>query len=344
MRARTWLPLITVLLIAISVIRRGPLEAMKPEGVVSYTGKTMGSTFSVSWRERAPHVELRAGIDAVLARINELMSTYDPNSELSRFNRSRDSEWFPVARETAELINLAREISVLSDGAFDVTIKPLVAAWGFGPGPRGAPPTTEQLNELVDRIGYTKLLVRAEPPALKKTHPELEVDLNAIAPGYAADLIAALLQRANVLDYLIDIGGEIRIAGHKAEGVNWRVAIEQPDTPDRAAVGIYEPGTTSLATSGDYRKYYELNGRRISHTINPHTRRPIEHNLASVTVLSATCARADGLATALNVLGPDAGLEIARRADLSVLMLVRKPDGSFERRVTGWFVDARPAH
>jgi FAD:protein FMN transferase len=343
MRTRLWLPLLCVLLLGFAVVRRAPHERADRELLANYSGKTMGSTFSVTWREREPHPDVRSGIDAILARVNQLMSTYDPNSELSRFNSSQDLDWFPVASETIELLQIAREISVLSGGAFDVTVKPLVSAWGFGPGLRGAPPTQDQLTALDERVGYTKLLLRVDPPALKKTHPQLEVDLNAIAPGYAADLIAAYLQQRDLSEYLIDIGGELRIAGHKADGVNWRVAIEEPDTADRAAEGTYEPGTTSLATSGDYRKYYELDGRRISHTIDPKTRRPIEHNLASVTVLSETCAGADGLATALNVLGPDVGLALARSAGLSVLMLVRQPDGTFERRVTGWFTKATPA-
>jgi thiamine biosynthesis lipoprotein len=245
-----------------------------------------------------------------------------------------------VAPETAQVIALAREISVWSDGAFDVTVKPLVAAWGFGAGAQATPPTEEQLAILSERVGYDKLQIRQEPPGLRKSNPELEVDLSAIAPGYAADLIAQALEKDQIHDYLIDVGGELRIAGHKTDGVAWRIAIEEPDTPDRTAEGVYEPGTTSLATSGDYRKFYLRNGKRFSHTIDPRIRRPIEHNLASITVLSPSCARADGLATALNVLGPEAGLVLAERTGLSVLMLVRNADGSFKRRVTGWFANA----
>lgn len=336
---RALLPLVLCLVAFVGQAYRNHSRASEAVAgqVEAYRGKTMGSTFAVTWRASERHPELPAEVDDILERINRLMSTYDPKSELSQFNQAPSTEWFAVSAETAEVISIAREVSELSEGAFDVTVKPLVAAWGFGAGAADSRPTAETLEALASRVGFEKLEVRMDPPALRKTAPELQVDLSAIAPGYAVDKIVELLEQAGVRDYLVDVGGELRLAGEKAPGKSWRVAIETPDSPEPKPEVMFEPGTTALATSGDYRNYYVLDGRRVSHTIDPRTRRPIEHNLASVTVLAPTGASADALATALSVLGPIKGLELAARTGASVFMLVRNSDGSFERRATGLF-------
>lgn len=311
----------------------------KPRGELrSHSGETMGSTFSVTWVENEPHPDVPEAVSALLGRITELMSTYDPKSQLSNFNRLANTEWFDVAPEVAEVLTEAQTVSDLSGGAFDVTVKPLVTAWGFGPGGAKTPPTDAQLYEATSLVGFRRLEVRQSPPALRKQIPGLQVDVNGIAPGYAVDKIAALLKVRGITNYLIDVGGELGISGEKAPGTKWKVAIEAPDSETRVADSVYELENTALATSGDYRNYYEREGKRISHTIDPRTSRPIEHNLASVTVLARTSAQADALATAVNVLGPEEGLAFASREHLSVLMLVRTASGTFERRRTGWFV------
>ncbi len=300
-------------------------------------GKTMGSTFSVSWVETTAHPALPQQVNGLLEDLSALTSTYDANSQVSAFNRAETTDWFAVAPDVVEVVAIAQRMSELSDGAFDVTVKPLVAAWGFGPGAAQTPPTEQVLEAAAARVGFRRLEVRQSPPALRKLVPTLELDLNGIVPGYAVDRIAALLTANDIRDYLIDVGGELRAAGKKPSGA-WQVAIEAPDSATPTADSVFELRDTALATSGDYRNYYERDGKRLSHTIDPRTRRPIEHHLASVTLLAATGAEADALATVLNVLGPDRGRAFAERHQLSTLMLVRVAPGVFERRQTGWFV------
>lgn len=307
--------------------------------VREHRGQTMGSTFAVTWVETAPHPELPQRVDELLTRLTGLTSTYDAQSQVSQFNRARVTSWVNVDADVAEVVALAQGISELSGGAFDITVKRLVALWGFGPGAEKNVPTEAALEAAAATVGFRHLEVQHTPPALRKTVPELEIDLNGIVPGYAADKIAELLEGLGVRDYLIDVGGELRVAGNKQAGRTWTAAIEMPDSPERVADSVFELTNTALATSGDYRNYYERDGTRISHTLDPRTHRPIEHRLASVTVLAPTAAQADALATALNVLGPDAGFELAQRHGLSVLMLVRSGPATFERLTSGYFAE-----
>jgi FAD:protein FMN transferase len=307
-----------------------------------HRGETMGSNFSVTWVEAKPHPDVSREVDTLLWHLTALTSTYAEDSQLSEFNRLDSTEWFDVAPELAEVVTIAQRVSELSEGAFDVTVKPLVAVWGFGPDGAHVLPTAEALDTAAASVGFRRLEARLTPPALRKQIPALQVDLNAIVPGYAVDQIAVLLARQGIDDYLIDVGGELRASGHK-RGAKWQVAIEMPSAAmpkaaTQATDSVYALETTALATSGDYRNYYERDGRRLSHTIDPRTRRPIEHALASVTVLAPTGAEADAFATALNVLGPDAGRAFAEQHGLATLMLVRVAPNVFERRQTGWFV------
>jgi FAD:protein FMN transferase len=306
----------------------------------TYRGTTMGASFAVTWMETTPHPTVPQEIEAVFLRVNRLMSTYDSNSELSAFNRSVSTDWVEVAPELADVVSIAQEVSAQTEGVFDVTVKPLVAAWGFGPEAEKGPPSEEQLASVARFVGFEHLFVRRSPPALRKAMARLQVDLNGIAPGYAADLVCKALQAAGVSNYLVDVGGELRMAGRAATGKKWEIAIANPDTSSSANTAdrsVFELTDTALATSGDYRNYYEVAGKRVSHTIDPRTRRPIEHRLASVTVLAPTAAVADARATALNVWGPDVGLSRAVTNDWSVLMLVRVDGDRFETRRTGWF-------
>ena len=333
-RSRVLLPLGLLVLVALSYWRLRPSAV---EELPSYRGETMGTTFAVTWRTATATRDPRPRIDAVLSQVNRSMSTYDPESELSRFNGNRTTEWVPVSAELGYVVGLANEVSELTGGAFDVTVRPLVAAWGFGQGASIVPPTEQELEAIQVRVGYRKLQLRHDPPALRKQHAGLEIDLSAIAKGYGVDRVAQVLEEYGIRDYLVEVGGEMRISGEKRPGVAWRVGIEVPEAMVRAADTVIEPGTTALATSGDYRNYYERDGKRYSHTIDPRSQRPITHTLASVSVLDETCARADALATALNVLGPEDGLKLARAQQWSVLMLVRTEDGQYEHRRTGWF-------
>lgn len=305
------------------------------------SGETMGTTWEV--RIAGPDLDetLRAKAQAEIERrldeIDRWFSTWREDSEVSRFNASRSLEPFPVASPTAELVSYAVELCKWSGGAFDVTIAPLVARWGFGHGAQIAdPPSEDEIGRHLDHTGAEIIHVgRGNPKAggfLVKMDPDVEIDLSAIAPGYAADHVSAGLFSLGREDFLVEIGGEIFAAGHRPDGQPWRVAIEEP--ADEASDGtrriraVVELSNQGLATSGDYRAFYLENGRRISHTIDPRTGRPTESGVASATVIAPSATQADGFATALMVLGAKEGLALAEAFDLGAMTLTRSADGA----------------
>ncbi len=309
--------------------------------VVGFVGLTMGTTYSVKLARVPPGRQLKdihRDVDRLLDRLNGLMSTYLADSEVSRFSQSRSTDWFPVSRETATVVAEAQRVSQLTGGAFDVTVAPLVNLWHFGPKePKRKIPADEEIQAAKQRVGYQHLHVRLEPPALRKDLPELSLDLSAIAKGYAVDRVAEYLESLGAADYLVEIGGETRTKGRKADGTPWRIGIEQPDPSGMAIMKVLEPGDRAVATSGDYRNYFEVDGRRYSHEIDPRTGRPVEWHLASVTVVADRCMTADALATALMVLGPVEGYNFSVRQKLAVLLVVRKQGGGFEVKTTPQF-------
>ncbi|CAI0953163.1 FAD:protein FMN transferase [Serratia entomophila] len=307
---------------------------------VNLEGKTMGTAYSIRYvtGDDTPSArEMQAEIDRRLEQVNAQMSTYRPDSELSRFNASRAvDEPFPVSPATAEVVLEALRINRVTDGALDVTVGPLVNLWGFGP--EGRPDKVPSAAALEQRRAWTgadKLSVRGN--ALVKSIPELYVDLSSIAKGYGVDVIAGYLQSQRVKNYMVDIGGEVRTRGHNGEQKPWRIAIERPAAgAQQRAQLVIQPGEMSIATSGDYRNYFEQDGVRYSHTIDPITGRPIHHRLVSITVLSPTCMTADGLSTGLNVLGPERGMALANLLGIPVFMIVKTTDG-FEERYSDAF-------
>jgi thiamine biosynthesis lipoprotein len=282
---------------------------------------------------RAPSLEaeLRSLIEEALDLVDDRMSTWKADSELSRFNRHASTEPFPLSPETLTVLRLAREVSLATAGAFDVTVGPLVDAWGFGPGPDpAAVPSAETIAALRERVGFEKLALDEAAGVAVKALPGLEVDLSAIAPGYAADVIAERLRAAGFARHLIEVGGELRVAGRNPDGTLWRIAIERPQAERRETQRVLELTDVAVATSGDYRDFYELDGVRYSHTIDPATGSPVRHSLVSATVLHESCALADAWATAMMVLGPEEGLRVAEANDLPVLLMVYQDDGLLE--------------
>lgn len=292
---------------------------------LALTGEIFGTTYSVKAygsdvADQA--VPLQAEIEERLAGIDAVMSTYKPDSDLSRFNDHDTTEPFTGDANLAEVVRKAHTVSEHSDGAFDITVKPLVDAWGFGPEGR-TPEPPEDLDAVMAHIGYEKI----EPleTGLRKTDAAVTADLSAIAKGWAVDEVAQLLRDRGMENFMVEIGGEVVTGGETPRGA-WRIGIERPQLDNgRGVQSVVELSDIGMATSGDYRNYREHEGRRVSHTIDARTGRPIEHGLASVTVLHPECAMADAYATALNVLGPEEGMALAERLELPVLMLVRVP-------------------
>lgn len=321
-------------------------------------GATMGTTFTVTVVSpagagpRAPAPGSAAGGpgdaddlgDAIQHRLDEIegrMSHYRADSELSRFNRGRTTEPRPMSSETLGVVAEALTVSRVSGGAFDVTVGALVEAWGFGPGGRvPAAPDEATLAALRGRIGAELLEVDPAAGTLRKRRGDVVVDLSAIAKGYAVDAVATLLDDLGFGDHLVEIGGELRAAGTNEEGTPWRVAIERPASGPPAAQRILPLQDAALATSGDYRNFYDLDGARVSHTVDPRTGRPVTHGLLSVSVIAARCALADARSTALNVLGPEEGYALAVDQGWAALFVEDDGAGGLVERETPAFTAA----
>ena len=284
----------------------------------------MGTTYSITVvADQLPPDDLSQQIDRLLSKVDNSMSTYKDESEISRFNRLSVGETIEISSEFAEVIRISQSVWHQSNGAFDPTIGPLVDLWGFGPVDREQQiPSTESIEQVLTTIGFESVVLQGL--TLSKLRP-VALDLSAVAKGYAVDLVANHLEMLALPDYLVEIGGELRVSGANPEGIPWRIALEQPQL--FAAVDkVIELTDIAIATSGDYRNYFEKGGVRYSHTIDPRNGMPIRHQLASVTVITESCAEADAWATAFSVLGADESAELANKLGLAAYMLVREDD------------------
>ena len=290
---------------------------------VALTGRALGTTWTVKFLQPAPPLNpatLTARISATLERLEQQFSTYRPNSELSRFNTARTTDWITVSPELARVATDCRALSVLTGGAFDATIFPLVDLWGFGPQRRsGPPPSATEISAARSRTDFRRLESRASPPALRKTSANLAADFSSMAKGFAADTIAAQLSALGSTDHYVQIGGDIATAGPRP----WRVAIEQP-AGSAPLAHVFDLAGQSLSTSGDAHNSFTHAGRRYGHILDPRTGEPVASPLASVSVIAPTCAQSSARATALFVLGPDAGFALAVRERWSALFLIRE--------------------
>jgi thiamine biosynthesis lipoprotein len=301
------------------------------------TGNTMGTQFTVTVAQ-AMHGDLRdelqQEIDAALQEVENAMSTYLVHSEISRFNASPSTDWISVSESTCRAIEVADRVSRLSEGAFDVTVGPLVNLWGFGPDPvRFEPPPDSAIDAARERVDYRSLRADCGQPAIRKDKADVYVDLSAYAKGFGVDRVAELLDARGLHRYLVEIGGELRMRGLNADDQPWAVAIETPAESSGNVMRIVRLTDKAMASSGDYRNYFESGGRRFSHSIDPRTGRPTTHNLAAVTVVSDSAALADALATALLVLGPDDGFVLAESEGIPAYFQLRAA-GGFEQRAT----------
>lgn len=287
-------------------------------------GEALGTFYTISVAEASRDMTAERAqqlADKTLDRVNRLMSTYLEDSELSRFNQYAGDAPFQLSGETYKVFEIAQTISEQSDGAFDITVGPLVNVWGFGPEAFRQAPEAATINALLERVGYKKLTLHPED-RISKARPDLYCDLSAIAKGYAVDAVAEAFEQAGTRNYMIEVGGEIRVSGKNTHGMDWTLGIESPKTDVRELHTAVRIGQGALATSGDYRNMYELDGRLVSHTIDPHTGYPIPHALASASVIHSSCTWADGYATALMALGPEKAMGFAREHHLAVMLLI----------------------
>ncbi|MBM7070806.1 FAD:protein FMN transferase [Shewanella sp. 202IG2-18] len=298
---------------------------------VSLQGSTMGTTYHIKYvpNNKTPDIDtLHAEVELTLEQVNDQMSTYRPDSELSTYNRLKEGQGIKVSPDLLTVIKEAKKINKISDGALDITVGPLVNLWGFGPrkGQLEAP-KTEQVAAARKRVNINGVVINGE--RLEKGSKDLYADLSSIAKGFGVDKVSAIFEKYHVSGYLVEIGGELRIKGKKADGSGWKVAIEKPTSDERKVQQVIAPGDMAMATSGDYRNYFEENGKRYNHIIDPRTGMPVQHRLASVTVLNKECMVADGYATAMIVLGVKDSLALAKKQNLAI-MLIEKQDNGFK--------------
>jgi thiamine biosynthesis lipoprotein len=299
----------------------------------------MGTQYSLTVLEPKGQVsdseKLQLIIDTRLQTLNQQMSTYIDDSELSYLNRSLPGQPFTLSAELFEVLLISTELSWLSGGVFDVTVGPLVDLWGFGPQQHDRVPAQRAIDAALAGTGYQHLAFNIADSSVTK-HRGVSVDLSAIAKGYGVEKIAELLLAAGYSDFMVEIGGELRLRGLSPRGLPWKIAIEQPDGSFGKVHRAVSIDAGAMATSGDYRNYFEVDGQRYSHTIDPTTGWPIDHRLASVTVIAESAAYADGLATAINVMGPDRGWLFAQQQQLAAYLIIKTEQG-FDAKFTEAF-------
>ena len=309
--------------------------------ILILNGLTMGTTYSVKINADNAFVEknkISDGIDEILSEINQSMSTYIKESELSNINFSTVSDWQSISDDLFEVIDHAINVSLKTNGAFDITIAPLVNLWGFGPDELQNKIPTDEIIELTKKnTGYKKISIDKSLKKISKLDPNLHIDLSGIAKGFAVDKIARYLDKRGFKNYLVEIGGELIGKGLNKDNEIWQIGIENPNNNSDTIKRIVQLKDMAMATSGNYMNYFEKDGVRYSHTINPVTGKPIKHKLASVTVLDNSAMNADALATAFMVLGPEKALSLADNLEIAIYLII-KEGKRFEEKYNDYFM------
>jgi len=290
------------------------------------SGKTMGTTYNVT----AIGVDLDAealseAIEDTLADVNAKMSNWDPNSEVSTFSAMESTDPVAVSPEFVTVMAAANDVHAKSGGKFDVTLGPLIELWGFGPRkPEDPLPAEDAIKTALEGVGQSRLLaLDTEQSTLAKSAPEVGINLSAIAKGYGVDAVAETLQEFEIENYMVEIGGDLVTKGENIKGEPWRIGIEKPDASAQTVQLVVPVSDLGLATSGDYRNYFENDGRRYSHILDPVSGQPVTHATTSVTVIAQNAMLADAWATAMLVLGREEGLKVAEQHKLAVYFIDR---------------------
>ena len=359
--ASNWLPLFTLLFASLLVltVETGIVQAQGKPSESAETSEPLLEQWVIKGKCMGPidykvtivdppsdqtQASFKKAVQQTLDRINERMSTYIDDSYVSEFNASDSTEFMACDGETALVVQRAIEISKLTEGAFDVTVGPAVELWGFGrgdwrPGDPFEPPSDQDIKKTLEVVGYQKLTVRLDPPSLKKSHPGVQINLSAIAKGYAVDQVLERLAKMGCKNILVSVGGEVRGTGHRQNRAAWGVAVKQPDSflDEIETLGLISDG--AMATSGDYENFRRVGKKRYSHTINPVTGRPVEHSMASAGVLAGDCMTADALATAALVLGRQRAIKLLESQGSDYYLIERTGDfsGKYNRYASETF-------
>ena len=294
----------------------------------SLNGQTMGTRYTAVFYAPAglDTAAVGASLFAAVDKVDQQMSTWNPGSDLCRLNAALVNEWVAMPKEVLHVLVTGLQVNQQSNGAFDMAVGDLVQAWGFGPSPSASPPQLAEAGKSTYRPATAATLdVNHAGHQVRKLAP-MAIDLCGIAKGYGVDQLAQCLDEWNIFSYLVGIDGEMRARGVKPGGSAWAVAIEKPAYGVREVLGVIELQDVAIATSGDYRHWVDRAGERFSHTMNPGLRQPVSNRLAAVTVLAPTCMLADAWATALMVLGEDAGVSLARNRRMDALFVQRNGD------------------
>ncbi len=301
-----------------------------PRQVIELSGVSMGTSYKVSLIDNTNQVseaQVKSAVAKALAAVNETMSNWDTSSEISRLNATPAGQTVKVSPELAEVMTAAAEINRASEGRFDTTVGPLIEAWGFGAPGKTAMPSDAVIADAQARSGHDSTLVVAAD-TVTKTNADAQIYLAGIGKGYGADHVARALEGLGISDYMVEIGGDLYAAGRNPDGLPWQIGIESPNPANPNLMGVVGVSGMGLASSGDYRNFFEVDGQRYSHLIDPTTARPVEHQTASATVLADNAMQADAWSTAMLVLGRERGLEVAKHHNIAVQFIERDADAA----------------
>jgi thiamine biosynthesis lipoprotein len=334
--------ILTVLMIAIFHVGTGASRTLASDNELVLRGKTMGTTYQVKITPipEIPPNHIQARIDQRLAEINQSMSLYLADSEINRVNAADADRVLIVSRDLWQVLQTAKQLHRMTAGALDPTVGPLVALWGFGRGtPRNKVPEAGDIEAVLSKVGYNHIALFAEQ-RLRKRLAAVTLDLGAIAKGYGVDQVSAVVAALPASNFLVEIGGEVFARGLSGRGQPWRVGINRPEKggPFDAVHAVVALDGRCLATSGDYRQFFKLEGKAYSHVIDPATGRPVANGVVSATVVAPNCTLADGLATALMVMGPDGARRLeGANADVHWLLIERNKEGQLvDVPSSGW--------
>lgn len=298
---------------------------------VLWQGKTMGTTYTIKFNQApdGPVLPSQDEVEKILKAINQSMSTYIPDSEISQINNSlKANEVHKISRDFSNVLSFSLRIAKKTDGLFDPTIMPLVRLWGFGPDGKRKVPSDQEVEEAKAKVGYGQVVHNDKESEVMFLKPKMSLDFSASAKGYAVDKISEFLTKRRIVDHMVEIGGEVRTAG-KNNGKPWNIAIETPDPnfTKKSIQRVIPLVGLSLATSGNYRNFFTENGKSYAHTMDYRTGRPVKGIVASVTVLSKdSCMDADGWATALMAMGPEKGIEFTKKYSIAAYFIYAPDD------------------